>query len=66
MKQGQASHDGPGGAKREPISHGHSPERVAQIGIQTPYTKASDSARGFTAPTPTGHHIHPRGSQGKR
>lgn len=66
MKQGRASHDGPGGAKREPIPHAHSPERIAQIGIQTPYTKASDSGRGFTGPTPKGHTIHTQGSQGKR
>lgn len=66
MKQGQATRDGPGGAKREPISHAHSPEYVGQIGIQTPFTKASDSGRGFTAPAPVGRTSHPCGSQGKR
>jgi len=66
MKQGTANNTS-SGQKQEPTSHAVDVCAVADIGIQTAYTKPAPalySGRGFSAPG-TNDSTHPNGSQGK-
>jgi hypothetical protein len=66
MKQGTANSRS-GDQKQEPVSKAVDVCAVADIGIQTAYTKPAPAlyfGRGFSAPG-TNDSTHPNGSQGK-